>query len=1201
MKKLLYLLALLCLPHIITAQDSVRYRVIFIGDAGEMNPEQMAALQQAANHIIPGKTSVMYLGDNIYPNGMGLPGSKEEEKTKQILQSQYKPMRDKGAPVYFIPGNHDWDRMGPQGLAKIKRQWAYLESQGDSLLKLLPPDGCPDPVAIPLTDSLVIIAFDSEWWLFPYSKDNPEADCLCKSREDVISTMEELMEENRGKVILLAGHHPFQSYGVHGGYFTWKDHLFPFTAINHNLYIPLPVIGSLYPLFRSTMLNPEDLKHALYKEMIRRVDGVFGQYPNLVHVAGHEHGLQFIKSDQVQVVSGAGAKHTPNKKGKYSLFHTAVQGYVTADLLTDNSIRFDYYTYTDTGVRKEYSYTKPYTPLKPLAPATFKEIREDSVTVQIHPDYDKAGKLHRLLFGENFRKEWAAPTRLPVLRTSELAGGLRPDKRGGGMQSKSLRLKDKEGKEWVFRSVEKSPDGLLPENIRQTFARDVIDDFTSGQYPFGALVVPPIADAVGVPHANPVIGLVAPDSSLGIYEKVFANTVVLFEEREPLGKSDNSDKMKKNLQKDNDNQIREKEMLNARLLDMLLGDWDRHEDQWRWYNNGKGKDKKYIGVPRDRDQVFHVNQGFLPNLASREWILPTLRDFDPEIKKENWLLFKTRFVNAYPEFQFSKEQWLKQANRFKAAVTDSVLETALLRLPKAAYDIRHEEFSRLLKARRDRIPEAAERYYNFIQEIADIRLSDKNELIRISDADGGSMHVIVNKINKLGEISDELMNKVYPPSLTDEIRIYMGKGDDSLVLDNKTSKIKLRIIGGAGSKAYNVQASRKKANLYDKINNARYYGEGSGLRKHLSDDSMHTAFVPVNLYSIWMPLATGGINPDDGIWLGAGFRYVHQKGFRKLPYHSMHQLIVGHSFTTSAFRIRYRGEWTEAIGKADFTIQLNINAPDNTMNFFGRGNETPFIKEGNFARYYRTRFATYQLTPALRWQNSTGSSVSIGPSVQYYRFDEDDNKGRFINNTDQLHSYDSLTISREKLHGGFVVNFINDRRNNILMPQWGTYVSIRAQAFAGLNDYSKSYGQIIPEIALYKNLNPSATIVLADRFGGTITLGKTAFYQSAFIGGHENLLGYRQYRFAGQHSIYNNLELRIKLADFMNYILPGQFGIIGFHDIGRVWENGEKSARWHNGFGGGLYFAPASIAVFRFMMARSGEGWYPSFAMGMRF
>jgi hemolysin activation/secretion protein len=126
-------------------------------------------------------------------------------------------------------------------------------------------------------------------------------------------------------------------------------------------------------------------------------------------------------------------------------------------------------------------------------------------------------------------------------------------------------------------------------------------------------------------------------------------------------------------------------------------------------------------------------------------------------------------------------------------------------------------------------------------------------------------------------------------------------------------------------------------------------------------------------------------------------------------------------------------------------------------------------------------------------------------------------------------------------------------------------------------------------------------VVVADRVGGAVTVGKAAFYQSAFLGSHENLLGFRQYRFAGDHSLYNNLEFRIKLANFASYILPGQFGITGFYDAGRVWVKGESSNVWHQGVGGGLYFAPAQMAVIQVQAGYSNEGWYPYIIMGFRF
>ncbi|MET0637107.1 MAG: BamA/TamA family outer membrane protein [Chitinophagaceae bacterium] len=824
----------------------------------------------------------------------------------------------------------------------------------------------------------------------------------------------------------------------------------------------------------------------------------------------------------------------------------------------------------------------------------------DSVTVAVHPSYNNHGKLHRFLFGEGYRKEWAAPTTLPLIHISTFHGGLRPLQLGGGMQSKSLRLIDKDGMEWIVRSVEKTPDSLLPFTLRQTFARDWLDDVTSSQHPFSALVVPPIANATGVAHSNPIIGVLASDTALGIYNSTFANLVVLLEEREPAGESDNTAKMIENLQADNDNRLDGVEVLRARMLDLFIGDWDRHEDQFRFYDGDKTKGKLYVAVPRDRDQVFHVTQGIIPKIASRDYILPTLRNFDGDISHSKWYLYKTRFFNAYPSAQLSRTEWKELADEFTAAATDSVLEVALSRLPKASWDIRHDELLQKLKSRRSRLPQVFDNYYVYSHKIADLRLSNKNELVELKTLPDGGLNLRIFKLNKNGKAGDQLMNQDYEARMTKEIRIYLSNGNDSVVTDTKDSKIDLRIIGGEGSKNFTALSDGKKIRLYNRPGSAVMHGDSSIFRKHTGTSANYTSFTPVNLDNIWIPLFQFGVNLDDGLILGGGFRYLKQEGFRRYPYASSQQLTAAHSFSTNAYRINYKGEWIGAVGKADLLLDLYARAPNNTVNFFGRGNTTTRMKGRNFIRFYRTRFSTYLVDPAIRWRGKK-AQLSVGPSMYLYRFDAEDNKGRLITNPALIGSYDSLLIDKDKLHLGAGVHYVVDNRDNKIITRSGYYLDVWVKAYRGVSNSARDFGQLVPEFAVYTKLNKRGTIIVADRVGGTISVGKTTFYQSAFIGGQGNLLGYRQYRFAGQHSAYNNLELRIKLADIVSYILPGQFGITGLWDIGRVWEKSDKSGKWHNGTGAGIYFAPASMISFNFVMGYSTEGWLPYFTLGMRF
>ncbi len=1200
LQKYIHLIFLILLSISAAAQDSIRHRIILIGDAGEINYEQDKLIPNASTKILAGKTTVMYLGDNIYPTGMALPGSEDEERTKKILRSQFVPMRSKGAPVYFIPGNHDWDRMGKDGLKKIIAEGNFLAAQNDALLKLVPANGCPGPVEINISDSLVIIAFDSEWWLFPYSKTNAAADCDCNTKKEITDKLQELVYKNRYKVILLASHHPFQSYGHHGGYYSLKDHIFPLTSANKNLYIPLPVIGSLYPLLRSTFVHPEEKPHPLYQQMIKQVDAAFEGFPNMVHVAGHEHGLQLIKTNQLQVVSGSGARNAFVKKGKDALFAETKSGYVTADLLANNDVKFTYYHLKDSSFSEAFSYTKLYTSIKKQEDALFAATTaNDSVVVQANAGFDSVSNFHRKLFGENYRKEWATPTKLPVIKLSTFKGGLTPLQRGGGYQSISLRLKDNTGKEWVLRSVNKYPEVLLPEPLRETFAKDIFTDAMSAQHPYSALVVPVIANAAGVPHATPIIGLVAPDKALGIYNKDFMNTVCLLEEREPFGKTDNSEKMYSELTKDNDNSFDSTLFLKARLLDLFLGDWDRHEDQWRWAVQKNSKDKKYLAVPRDRDQVFHIMDGIVPSMATKPWIAPLLHNFDGTIKQMNAFYLKSNALNRRFLNQFGYDQWMKVTNGFVAAMTDSVLEKALRQLPAESYALRHEKLLYQWKERRSNMATAMAYYYHFLNKTVDIQTTNKNELVAITDAANNGMQVSIRKINKDGEVKALLFNRIFYPNETKEIRLFTDKGNDSIIF-NTSSPIKLRVVGAEGSKAYHVIQSNKKIQLYAREENVSLTGNVAKLNKHLSNDSANTAYQPTDPINKIIPVLQLGFNIDDGLMLGAAVKFVNQ-GFRKKPYASMQQFSFTRSFSTDAFRFKFNSEWLESIGKADITVAAKALAPDNTQNFFGVGNETMFDKTGNNIKYYRARFAIYQVDPALRWRSSNTSFISVGPSLQYYRFDAEDNTGRFITNTSLIRSYDSATIANDKAFAGIVFNLVKDSRNHPLLPTNGGYFNLKVQAYTGLNSYSKSFLQIIPELSFYKKLNHSGGIVLANRTGGGITAGKTAFYQSLFLGGHENLLGYRQYRFAGRNMLYNNLELRIKLAQVGSYILPGQLGLIGFYDAGKVWADGYNSSTIHQGVGGGFYFAPTQMAVIQLIAGHSTEGWYPNFTLGLRF
>ena len=129
---------------------------------------------------------------------------------------------------------------------------------------------------------------------------------------------------------------------------------------------------------------------------------------------------------------------------------------------------------------------------------------------------------------------------------------------------------------------------------------------------------------------------------------------------------------------------------------------------WRWVDKKKGSEKKYIAIPRDRDQVFHLTEGVIPTSASRPWVAPYLHNFDGKIKKVNAFFWGGRYLNARFLNQFDHDTWMRMTNDFALAMTDSVLHAALQKLPAESYNLRGEKLFSEWRERRGNLPAAME-------------------------------------------------------------------------------------------------------------------------------------------------------------------------------------------------------------------------------------------------------------------------------------------------------------------------------------------------------------------------------------------------------------------------------------------------------------------------------------------------------------
>ncbi|MGZ3837019.1 MAG: BamA/TamA family outer membrane protein [Flavisolibacter sp.] len=830
----------------------------------------------------------------------------------------------------------------------------------------------------------------------------------------------------------------------------------------------------------------------------------------------------------------------------------------------------------------------------------------DSVTVSIAPEYDAVSGFHRFLFGEGYRKLWAAPVKMKVFYLSREKGGLTILQKGGGLQTKSLRLRDSSGKEWLLRSVQKYPERALPKKLRATIAKDILQDQVVTSHPYAALTIPPLAEALGVPHSHPEIVFVPDDPALGEYRKEFGNSVLLFEEREPedAADTDNSEKVKRKLRGDNDVRIDQQLLLRARLLDHLVGDWDRHEDQWRWEKSQSGGETVYTPVPRDRDKVYYTTSGLFPGILSRQSGKTNLQPYRNTIRDINGYNYNNRFFDRYFLTGLSEKDWKEQIHFVQQTLTDSVLEAALHLMPDTIYRLSAARILATLKARRDRLEEMGMTYYKDLAKYVDIPGTEKNERFEAKYGDDGHIELTVQKINKEGVPEQVMYQRDFDPAVTREIRVYGIGGYNVFSLEGShPSPIKMHLVGGKEKDVYEIDTllhNKGKIFIYDRKDQENLLPSRHQTKFRLSNDSTVNEYNARNFrYEKIRPLFAAFYNLDKGAVLRAGFIYETQS-FRKEPYGKKHLFDATFSSIGKSFLFTYTGDFKKRTKKNDLVVNILAKGPNNIDNFFGIGNESVFInKDGSRINYYQNYFDRFNGDVRLYRNLAPNFRISAGPGLQVYHSTASKNQDLFLGSFSNSHPEEN--VFGDKWYSGFMAGAEWNTKDETVLPAKGFYWRTEFTGMWGWKGSHQSYGQVQSELVFYLPLFGDSSIVIANRIGGGTSIGEPAFFQQLSLGGLSNLRGFYANRFTGRSLFYHSIELRAKLFDFTSYLFPGTVGIVGFNDLGRVWVPGENSSTWHQGYGGGIFIIPADLILVQAAVARSVEGIQPYVSIGLSF
>lgn len=1187
------------------AQDTskVLHTFYLIGDTGNSEMDStVIALKKLKKYLSESdkNATLLYLGDNIYPEGFPKKETPERKLAEHRLNVQVEAADGFKGQTIFIPGNHDWYNHGLEGL---KRQQEYIEKKlgGKSFL---PKNGCPIE-SVNINDEITLIIVDSQWYITNWD-DHPliNEDCEIKTRAQFLDEFRSEMKKARGKTTIVAIHHPMFSNGAHGGKYPFKSHL-----------TPAPVLGTLKNILRKTTgISNADLQNMHYNELQRNLVAAAYQNNKVIFVSGHEHNLQYIVQDNIpQIISGSGSKKTATKNTGGGQYSHGENGFAVLKVYDDGTSKVAFINAITDAVEYE---AKVYGADSNKEKFEFQKIIQDSVKSSIYTEKETTkSKFYTFLWGNRFRKYYSTPVTAKVVDLDTLQGGLTPVRKGGGTQSRALRLNNKEGRQFVMRAMKKNAsqfiqaslfkDQYVQKQFENTASEDLVKDVFTGSYPYAPFVVGTLSDAIGVHRLNSRLYYIPKQKALGEFNSEFGDELYLFEEQpssgnllldEPgfTGNIISTSDLLLEIQSDESKMVDEKEYLKARLFDMLIGDWDRHQDQWRWLEFKEDGKTVYKPLPRDRDQPFsRMSDGFLLGAAVR--LIPPaklLRKYENDLKNVKGFNTEPFPLDIALIKQSGKEDWDELVKLIQENITDDVIEKAFANVPKEVNDETIAEIKKVLKNRKANLQKIANRYFNLVNKNVIITGTAKDDLFTIACEENGSVTVTGFRKKKEGLFT--FHSRTYDPNTTREIWIYGLDDKDIFEVTGKSKKIKIRLIGGQNNDYFKVEKGRNIV-IYDYKSKQNEVANATKASLRLQDD------YDINVYdfrktknSINKIIPTIGANPDDGLKIGINDIYT-KYGFERNPFSSQLQVKAAYYFATSGYELMYRLEVAKIFKHINLEVITELQSPNFTQNFFGYGNETKNFDDNLGLDYNRVKVRSFNFMPSLKWRSRSGSSVNFG--VAYESVEVHNTQYRFIENNLELPTY----LFEEVRFIGTSLDCSFENYDSKVYPTLG----IKAAMSMGYKSNLKTdngYGYVIPEISITHKLNPSGKLVVATKVKSHINFGNDfEFYQAASIGGTDGLRGFRNQRFSGNQSLYQNTDLRYSFSSMKTRIVPIKLGLYGGFDYGRIWLDGEDSNKWNNSYGGGFFVTGVEIVNANLGVFNSTDGIRIAFALGFEF
>jgi len=1124
--------------------------------------------------------TALIVGNLTREHGYQKNHEKRKEEEEYLQKNLLQPLKDFNGDIIFTPGENEWNKKGHKALDDLE---SFL--QDNSKAKFWPNDGCALE-SENINDDIAMIMIDSQWFLedwdnYPYINNK----CDLKTREQFFVEFRDELKDGQGKTIIVAIHDPILTNTKFG------------------------LINKIGGFSSQTFHNEQQ------RELHDRLEAIAREFEDVIFVSGKDRNLQYLDHHEVpQIISGAATSTQKAKIHKEGHFASDKNGYAKLTIYKDGSSVVDFYAVS--GNTSELLFTKNIkrqrTTLDEVSYRPRTEYgKTKAASVYTDEETDKSG-FYKWVWGDHYREIYSKKIEAPVLFLEDLPNNMRPISEGGGHQSRSLRLINDNENEYTLRALKKSAvrfiqssikDHYVGDYLQNTVAERIVEDYYTTSHPYAPFAVNDLSKDLNILHANPEIYYVPKQKGLGIFNDEYGDELYMLEEHvgdenkefEIFGNADDilsTTDLLEELQESKDAYVNEDAYIKARLFDMLIGDWDRHFDQWRWaeFEQEDGR-KMYQPIPRDRDQAFSKYDGpIIPLIKLGVPIFRAMQTFEKPLTSVKWFNFAAYTLDNALITTSDWKDWEDQVTYIQQNLTDAQIDEAFNNLPEDVKDDSIEKIKMLLKQRRDNLKEVAQEYFDHLNKFDVLIGTEEDDKFLITrEKDGITSISISNK-------DEEVFKNSYNAKNTKEIWIYGLDGDDEFkIVGDGNNPIKLKVLGGEEHDIYDFENTRN-AKVYDyksKDNTIK----NPGTHKWLTDSYEVNNYDYTNRkYSQNKIFPNLSFSTDAGLKAGLSDTYTTY-GLAKNPFTTQHKVALNYYFATQGWEFQYNGEFAHIFYNWNLGIEALYTSPNFTMNYFGKGNGTSYDENDVSLDYNRVNIEQWKFAPSLIWKNNRGSRFMITPMIE--GMEVSNNGDRFI--TQDFPAPND--IYEEQIYAGGEVSYqYLNKANNPAFPNAGMQFDLTTGYKKNIDGNDNHFAYIKPAVSIDYPIHPSGVAVIATKIGSEFVLGDNyEFYHAATLGGNNSLRAYRNERFNGRSAIYQSTDLRVGFAKFKTNFIPIRLGATLGYDYGRIWDNIDNSDKWHQSYGGSIFVNGFSAFTGNVGYYTSEEGSRVIFTFGFKF